>query len=252
MNFRTGLWLAAPAIGGLALGCSSNKRQAERIVYAFVQQDPPTTQPAAQPSTQPPGDDDVERARQEALRELQGGASTQPATQAASDIAPLPSRPFANFNPDITVYLDAIGTWSPNRENDFYNRFDVREAEVDFRAAVHPRADGVLILAIERDVHNELWGHEEGDEEEEEFETTIDIEEGYLFIHDTGVPNLTAKLGRFHLRFSHEEKDLYQVCDRVLVLWPSQAPGEPSEAILVPKANLSLALGRPPGWEGEP
>ena len=229
MKVRTGLWLAGPACCGLALACTSHTRQAERIIYAVIQQDRPTTQPA--------GDDDIERARQEALRELEGGATTQPATQpTAGDVVAPPSRPFANFNPDITVFLDGVGTWSPDRENDFYNRFDIREAELDLRAAVHPRADGVLILAVERDVHNELFGHHEEEEEEEHgFETTIDIEEGYLNIHDTSVPNLAAKIGRFHLRFGRQ--NMLHLHDL-----PATDPPFVNQAFLAPEALVDSGV----------
>jgi hypothetical protein len=34
--------------------------------------------------------------------------------------------------------------------------------------------------------------------------TGIEIEEAYVFLHDFGVPNLTAKLGRYHLRFGRQ------------------------------------------------
>jgi hypothetical protein len=35
-------------------------------------------------------------------------------------------------------------------------------------------------------------------------DTGVSIEEAYLHLHDFGIPNLTAKLGRFHLRFGRQ------------------------------------------------
>ena len=45
---------------------------------------------------------------------------------------------------------DFVTSYSPDRDNDAYNRVDVREAgSVDLRAAVDPRADAVAVIAFE-------------------------------------------------------------------------------------------------------
>jgi len=159
----------------------------------------PTTAPTAgaasagatTPTTQ---QDDIDRTRAEILQDVQ----SQDSKSALQRIG-------QNFNPDIAVVTDFVGSLSTKngRDNDAYNRFDVREAELDFRAAVDPRADGVFIASFERDVHNPIFP-EPGEEEEEGVESSANIEEAYLFLHDFGIPNLTAKLGRFHVRFGRQ------------------------------------------------
>lgn len=151
----------------------------------------------AQPATAPAGDppqDEIERTRAAVLQDVQ-----------SRDLGPGFQRLAQDFNPSVTVITDFVGTITPknDRGNDAYNRFDIREAELDLRAAVDPRADGVLVLAFERDVHNPIFHEDEG-EEEEGVESSAGIEEAYLFLHDFGVPNLTAKLGRFHVRFGRQ------------------------------------------------
>jgi hypothetical protein len=94
--------------------------------------------PVSQPTT-----DEIEKTKQEVLSDIESRSAS-----------PLTLRTPASFNPHVAVIIDALGTWSNQRSNDAYNRFDVREAELDLRAAIDPRADGVLVLAFERDVHN--------------------------------------------------------------------------------------------------
>jgi hypothetical protein len=153
---------------------------------------PPTTAPAAG-ATSP--QDDIERTRAAVLEDVQQRSAESGVMRLAQD-----------FNPKIAVITDFVGTVTPknDRGNDAYNRFDVREAELDLRAAVDPRADGVLVVAHERDVHNPIFAEAGGDEEEEGVESSTNLEEAYLFLHDFGVPNLTAKLGRFHVRFGRQ------------------------------------------------
>lgn len=106
-----------------------------------------------------------------------------------------------SFNPDFAVVSDFLGTWSNDRANPAYNRLDVREVELDLRAAVHPMADAVAILAFARDVENPVFPNGEF---ADEVETGSEIEEAYLFLHDFGIENLTATLGRFHVRFGRQ------------------------------------------------
>lgn len=62
-----------------------------------------------------------------------------------------------------------------------------------------PRADAVAVLPVSRDVEDPLFFN--SSDTDAQVNTSIDIEEAYLFLHDFGVPNLTAKVGRYHLRF---------------------------------------------------
>ncbi len=126
---------------------------------------PPTTAPAAAvPTTQ----DDIDRTRAAVLEDVQ-----------SRDVASGIQRLGQDFNPSIAVITDFVGTVTPknDRGNEAYNRFDVREAELDLRAAVDPRADGVLVLAFERDVHNPIFPEIGGEEEEEGVESSANVEE---------------------------------------------------------------------------
>ncbi len=105
----------------------------------------------------------------------------------------------ASFNPDLAVVADFTGSLSTNNDNPARNRFDIREVELDLRAAVDPRADGVVVLPISRDVDDPLFFDKAG--ANGDVNTGIEVEEAYIFLHDFGVPNLTTKLGRFHVRF---------------------------------------------------
>jgi hypothetical protein len=192
----------------------------------------PTRSP---PQTQlsPSRDDQIERTRREILEDIEHDHRA-PATGAAP-------RPSANFNPDITVIADFATSFSPGRDNDAYNRADVREAELDLRAAVHPRADGVVILAIARDVENPVFP--EAGLARSGPETAIHVEEAYLLVHDTGVPNLTAKFGRFHVRFGRQ--NMLHLHDL-----PTTDPSFVNQAFLAPEslsdAGASLSYVIPP------
>ena len=137
-------------------------------------------------ATQP--QDEIEKERLAALKEVMARETSSPISRVA-----------ASFNPDIAVIGNFTGSYSPYHKNPALNRFDVGSVELDLRAAVDPRADAVAILPIVREVENPLFfdpadrsGH---------VHTDVEIEEAYLFLHDFGVPNLTAQLGRYHLRF---------------------------------------------------
>jgi hypothetical protein len=160
---------------------------------------------------------EVERARADVLKDIE-----------AREVGPFTLRNPVNFNPNFAVIVDTVGTYSPDRSNDAYNRFDVREAELDLRAAIEPRADGVLILAFERDVENPIFPEADG-EEEAEVENSVNIEEAYALFHDFGVPNLQAKLGRFHVRFGRQ--NLLHLHDL-----PTTDPPFVNQAFLAPEA----------------
>ena len=79
------------------------------------------------------------------------------------------------LNPQITVFVDAGASLSSEGDNDARNRFNLREAELDFRAAVAPQADGVLVLAIGEEIEDPF-----GDVE---ISTVFELEEAYLNFH---------------------------------------------------------------------
>ena len=127
-------------------------------------------------------------------------------SQVASDAASL--KPFAallprtpaNFNPDMAVVGEYKASYSSDHRNPARNRADIGSIELDLRAAIDPRADGVVVLPISRDVPNPLF-FTGTSPQNANVDNAIDIEEAYFYLHDFGIPNLTAKLGRFHLRF---------------------------------------------------
>src|SRR5207249_9217872 len=82
------------------------------------------------------------------------------------------------------------------------NRFDLATVEFELRAAVDPRADAVAVIPFTRNVDDPLFFDPAAPIGG--VDTGVEIEEAYLFLHDFGVPNLTAKLGRFHLRFGRQ------------------------------------------------
>src|SRR5436305_1192535 len=68
----------------------------------------------------------------------------------------------ASFNPNFAVVSDFLGSYSTHSANPARNRFDVREVELDLRAAVDPRADAVVILPFSRDVDDPLFFNSRG------------------------------------------------------------------------------------------
>ena len=190
----------------------------------------PTT--TAVPATQP-AVDEIEKARKDILGDIDSRKAD-----------PFSLRMPADFNPNIAVISDFIGSYSTNRNNNALNRFDVREVELDFRAAVSPNADGVLILAFERDAENPVFP--EG-EPLEGPEGSVNIEEAYLNLHDFGVPNLQAKIGRFHVRFGRQ--NMLHLHDL-----PTSDPPLVNQAFLAPEAltdgGVSLSYLVPPQWTG--
>ncbi|MEA2710234.1 MAG: hypothetical protein QOF78_2835 [Phycisphaerales bacterium] len=192
------------------------------------------SQLTAPQSTQPTGDE-IERTKQDVLKDLE-----------SRQASPLTLRTPANFNPDVAVVIDALGSWSNQRSNNAYNRIDVREAELDLRAAIDPRADGVLVLAFPRDVDN--FPFPEAGDPQTSPETGAAVEEAYAFFHDFGVPNLTAKLGRFHLRFGRQ--NVLHLHDL-----PTSDPPLVNQAFLAPEAlsdsGLSLSYVIPPKLIGD-
>jgi hypothetical protein len=96
------------------------------------------------------------------------------------------------LNPEITAFLDMGGSLSTDADNKARNRFNFREAEVDLRAAVTPRADGVLVIAIGEEIEDPF-----GDVE---VNTEFELEEGYLDVH-TLPWDLALRAGKFRSAF---------------------------------------------------
>ena len=153
----------------------------------------PPTQPAVQtPAASQPdisGLSDIDKTTQDMLKDIQSKEAMPPTIR-------LP----ASFNPNFAVIGDFAGNVSSEHKNPAMNRFDLREIELDLRAAVDPRADAVVILPIDRDIANPLF-FDDNTKVSGHVDTNISIEEAYVNLHDFGVPNLVAKLGRFHLHF---------------------------------------------------
>src|SRR5258706_2016762 len=152
----------------------------------------------------------------------------------------------ASFNPDFAVVGDFHANVSTNNDNPARNRFDIGSVELDLRAAVDPRADGVVILPISRDIGDPLFFRGKQDAEGT-INTGIDIEEAYIFLHDFGVPNLTAKLGRLHLRFGRQ--NILHSHD-----WPTVDNNFVNQSFLGPESlndsGLSLSYVIPPALVG--
>ena len=151
-----------------------------------------------------------------------------------------------SFNPDFAVVTDYHASVSSDRGNPARNRFDVGSIELDLRAAVDPRADGVAIIPISRNVADPLFFRSKADGSGN-VDTSIDIEEAYLFLHDFGVPNLTAKVGRFHLRFGRQ--NILHSHD-----WPTVDNNFVNQSFLGPESlndtGVSLSYVVPPKWVG--
>lgn len=125
--------------------------------------------------------------------------------QLEEDIATLRAQPAAEdgplsslnaFNPRITVFGNFLARLDDRRvENDegdaIDDRFHLREVELDFRAAIDPWAEGVLIVAVESEAPGE-------------FETGV--EEGYVIFKrlpfiDEAPWGLRIQAGRFRPEF---------------------------------------------------
>lgn len=100
------------------------------------------------------------------------------------------------FNPRLTVFGNFVGRIDDrtvrNEDGDrIDDRFNLREVELDFRAAIDNWADGVLILTVESEVPGE-------------FETGV--EEGYVVLRkipglDAAPWGLQCKVGKFRPEF---------------------------------------------------
>jgi len=141
------------------------------------------------------------------------------------------------LNPAITAFLDIGGSWSSDTDNKARNRFTLREAELDFRAAVTRRADGVLVIAIGEEIEDP-FGDVETDWE-------FDLEEGYLDVN-TLPWDFALRAGKFRSAFGRNNllhtHDLPQVT-RPLAVQAFLGP----EGLATVGASLSWLVPNP--WD---
>jgi hypothetical protein len=105
------------------------------------------------------------------------------------------------FNPQTTVFGNFIGRADSKRvENEegesIDDRFNLREVEIDFRSAIDPWADGVVIAAFESEAPGDY---------------VAEIEEGYIVfkklpLFDAAPWGLKLKAGRFRPEFGRFNK----------------------------------------------
>ncbi|MBI4526621.1 MAG: hypothetical protein HY695_22705 [Deltaproteobacteria bacterium] len=122
-------------------------------------------------------------------RALQIEAAAQPVQPAVQSIP-------GALNPTITVFGNFVGRWDSrrvfNEDGDrISNKFNLREVEVDMRAAIDPYADGVLIASLESETPGQF---------------SASVEEGYAVIKklpflDEPPLGLKLKVGRFRPLF---------------------------------------------------
>ena len=199
----------------------------------------PSTQPAKDPGTDdllkeidtasPHTGSEVDKTKRQVIQEAGARSSFLPRTP-------------ISFNPDFAVVTDYHASASSDHRNPARNRFDVGSVELDLRAAVDPRADAVAILPVSRGLADPLFFRRRSTDSGT-VNTSIDIEEAYLFLHDFGVPNLTAKVGRFHLRFGRQ--NILHSHD-----WPTTDNNFVNQSFLGPESlndsGLSLSYVIPP------
>jgi hypothetical protein len=97
------------------------------------------------------------------------------------------------LNPEITAFFDTGASVSTMGDNPAHDRFNLREVELDFRAAVSPKADAALVLAVGEEIHREEDG-------EIELHHHFEVEEAFLDFH-TLTEDLALKFGKFRNAF---------------------------------------------------
>jgi len=142
------------------------------------------------------------------------------------------------LNPQTTIFFDGGGSVSSKGSNKALNRFNLREVELDFRAAISPSADGVVIATLEEDIAQDRRGNISTDR-------NVDIEEAYINFHSLPY-DLSLKFGKFRNAFGVNNvlhtHDLPQV-DRPLALRSFLGP----EGVLTTGASLSWLVPNP--WD---
>jgi len=116
---------------------------------------------------------------------LQEASPKIESTQIAQVSKPAEGRFFQNFNPDISVIGDFTFHGTDKKDDEQYNQFKMRQAELAFSAPVDSYARADLFMHIEPD--GEEWG--------------IGLCEGYITLLELPVPGLQAKVGKFKANF---------------------------------------------------
>jgi hypothetical protein len=144
--------------------------------------------------------EELRREQEDEIEELRFDVETLEAELAQATRGQAPTAQRENvFNPAITVFanflarLDDMDVFAEDdpTEPEIDDRFHLREVELDFRAAIDPWADGVVIATLESEVPGE-------------FEATV--EEGYVVLKrlpvlDSAPAGLKLKAGRFRPAF---------------------------------------------------
>ncbi len=97
------------------------------------------------------------------------------------------------YNPSITFFGDLGYSASSDGSDKASNRFNLREFELDARAAIAPFADGVFIGTFGEELSPDGSGGVN-------IATVVDVEEGYIHFHQLPY-DLTAKVGKFRSAF---------------------------------------------------
>ena len=102
------------------------------------------------------------------------------------------------LNPDITAIVDMGASLSSDGTDKSLNRFNLREVELGFRAAISPAADAVIITSIEE-------GIDQSDPNNVTVDHTLDIEEAYINFH-TLPGGFNLKAGKFRNDFGRNNR----------------------------------------------
>ncbi len=179
-------------------------------------------------------DQEIERIKEEIKTEL---GEPQPSS-GIFDLSPSGFGTSNQMNPPITVFFDGGGSVSSRGANKALNRFNLREVELDLRAAISPSADGVVILTLEEEIGQSVRG-------DINVGRNVDIEESYINFHS--LPHdLSLKMGKFRNLFGMNNvlhtHDLPQI-DRPLAVQNFLGP----EGLLTTGASLSWLVPNP--WD---
>ncbi len=184
------------------------------------------------------GNSVIERQRAEEIKTIRAEAPQQTATPNLFDLSGASTGGRNLLNPDVTVFVDLGGSVSSRGRNKALNRFNLREAELDLRAAISPAADGVFILTLGEEIESEATG-------DVSIRRDVDIEESYVNLHSLPY-DLALKLGRFRTAFGRSNllhtHDLPQVT-RPLAVQSFLGP----EGLISTGASLSWLVPNP--WD---
>lgn len=164
----------------------------------------------------------------------------EPAAQLTFELAPTAAASTSLLNPAITVFIETGGSISSRGRNKALNRFNLREAEIDFRAAIAPFADGTLVITLGEEIEQFRSG-------DITVERVVDIEEGYINFH-TLPWDLSLKIGKFHNAFG--SNNLLHIHDLPQVTRPLPVKaflGTGGEGLITTGASLSWLIPNP--WD---